>query len=115
MGYDRSDAAILYVNKFYYHPLAELIADVHQQLSERLESHTPLFSKPLAPGLGLAEEPTTGESFGQQRCRILAEAMWSIYELNLEQDEQQIEEVRKQFEVNGINVDLPHLNAGSTD
>jgi HopA1 effector protein family len=114
MGYDRSDSAILYVNQRYYRPAAELIADVHQQVSERLERHTPLFSKQLAPGLGLAEEPTTGESFGQQRCRILADAIWSIHELNLEIEEQQLDEIRKQFEVNGISADLPYLNAGST-
>ena len=114
VGYDRSDAAILYVNHGYFRPVAELIADVRQQVADRLESYTPLFSKQLAPGLGLAEEPTTGESFGQQRCRILAEAIWNIYELNLEEDEQQLEEIRKQLEVSGIDADLPYLNAGST-
>ena len=114
LGYDRSDAAILYVNHRYYRPVAELVADVHQQVSDQLESDTPLFSKQMAAGLGLAEEPTTGESFGQQRCRILAEAIWSVYELNLEKDDQQLEEIRKQFELNGINVDFPYLNAGST-
>ena len=113
-GFDRSDAAILYVNQRYYRPVAELIGEVQQKLSAHLDSHTPLFSKQLAPGLGLAEEPTTGESFGQQRCRILAEALWNIYDENLTEDVTQLNEIRKQLELNGIDADLPYLNAGST-
>jgi len=112
--FDRSDTAILYVNQRYYRLVAELLAEVHQQVSDQLEIGTPLFTKQLAPGLGLAEEPTTGESFGQQRCRILAEALWNIYEQQLKEDETQLNEIRKQLELNGINPDLPYLNAGST-
>ena len=112
-GFDRSDTAILYVAQRYYRLVAELIAEVRQKVSDQLESDTPLFSKQLFPGLGLAEEPTTGESFGQQRCRILGEALWNIYEQNLEEDETQLNEIRKQLELNGINPDLPYLNAGS--
>lgn len=115
LGYDRSDAAILYVNYRYYRPVAELLADVRLNVAHWLESHTPLFSKSLAPGLGLAEEPTTGESFGQQRCRILADAIWNIYELKLDKDEQQLEEIKKQLAESGIDPDLPYLNAGSTE
>ncbi len=113
-GFDRSDTAILYVNQTYYRPVAELIAEVYQKVSHRLETDTPLFSKQLAPGLGLAEEPTTGESFGQQRCRILAEALWNIYDQHFKEDETQLNEIRKQLELSGINPDLPYLNAGST-
>lgn len=35
----------------------------------------PLFTKPLAPGLGLAEDPGDRLSFGQSRCRIAAEGL----------------------------------------
>lgn len=113
IDFDRSDSAILYVNQRYYRVVAELIAEVHQKVSDQLESDTPLFSKRLAPGLGLAEEPTTGESFGQQRSRILAEALWNIYEQQLKEDETQINEIRTQLELNGIDSDRPYRNAGS--
>jgi len=113
-GFDRSDTAILYVNQRYYRVVSELLADVHQKVSDQLETDTPLFSKQLAPGLGLAEEPMTEESFGQQRCRILADALWNIYEQEFKENETQLNEIRKQLELNGINPDLPYLNAGST-
>jgi hypothetical protein len=41
---------------------------------------TPVFTKFLAPGLGLAEDPGQGDSFGQHRCRLLADAMILAYE-----------------------------------
>ena len=109
-GYDRTDAAVLYLNEKYFHTAKELIDDVHQRLLPRLDNDTPLFSKQLGFGLGLAEEPTTGESFGQQRCRLLAESLWSIYELGLKGAEEKVEQINKHFSANGFDLDFPHQN-----
>ena len=38
-------------------------------------SPTPVFTKRIAPGIAIAEEPRTGDSFGQSRCEILADAL----------------------------------------
>ena len=109
----RRDAAILYLNKRFYHLAAQLLSDIHNQLIDELNPDTPLFSKKLAHGLGLAEEPITGESFGQQRCRILAQALWSSYEKKLENDESKAREISRLLEENGIDSDFPYRNAGS--
>ena len=109
----RRDAGILYLNKRYYHLAAQLLTDIHNQLADQLNADTPLFSKKLAHGLGLAEEPITGESFGQQRCRILAQALWSSYEKNLEDEESQLREISDLLEENGIDSEFPYRNAGS--
>lgn len=113
VGYIRADAAVLYLNKRFYHLAVELLSDVHRQISNELNADTPLFSKKLAPGLGLAEEPTTGESFGQQRCRILAQALWAAYERKLNDEESQLVEIANQLQANGIDAEFPHRNAGS--
>ena len=60
--YVRSDAAVLYVAKRLYRVVAELLADSYQRLAGQLRADTPLFSKPLAPGLGLAEIPATAKA-----------------------------------------------------
>ena len=39
----------------------------------------PLFTKRLANGLGLAEDPSRGMSFGQHRCRLTAQALWRSF------------------------------------
>lgn len=114
-AYERADAAVLYLNRRFFRLASEILADVHREMEEHLEPYTPLFSKPLAAGLGLAEEPGNGESFGQQRCRILAEGIWQAHERNLHNEEQLFEEVARQFESKGLSLDAPYLNPGSVD
>ena len=113
--YARADAAVLYLNKRFYRLAAELLADVRREVEDRLAPNTPLFSKQLTAGLGLAEEPGNGESFGQQRCRILAEAIWNAYELNLQADHQRLGQVIKQFALHNLSLEFPYLNPGSID
>ena len=112
-AYIRADAAVLYLNKRAYHLAAELLSDVYTQLTEELNPDTPLFTKKLAAGLGLAEEPTTGESFGQQRCRILAHALWSTFQNKQDDDESRLQEISAQLDANGIDSEFPYRNAGS--
>lgn len=113
--YQRSDAAVLYINKRFYHLTVELLADIRNTLREHLGEETPLFTKPLAAGLGLAEEPGTGESFGQNRCRLLAEGIWNAFEKGQQTEQERLQEVRLQFERNGLTLDFPFLNPHSND
>ena len=114
-SYNRADAAVLYLNRRFYRLATELLFAVHDQVGDYLAPDAPLFSKQLAAGLGLAEEPGDGESFGQQRCRILAEGMWNAYELNLQTEHERLQEVIKHFAMKGLSLDNPHLNPGSID
>jgi len=109
--YDRSDAAILYLNQRYFPVASQVLGNVHKQLRALLQSDTPLFSKQLEYGLGLAEEPTTGESFGQQRCRILATAIFNI--CASAQAGGELEEIARQFQLDGLSLEFPYRNAGS--
>lgn len=113
--FDRSDAAILYLAKRHYRIAATLLADVHQAVHPSLKAATPLFSKPLADGLGLAEDPKTGESFGMNRCRLLAEAVCNAHERGLDSAEERLNEVAAAFAAAGLSLDRPHLNPGSAD
>ena len=114
-AYMRSDAVVLYLNRRFYRLAAELLADAHRETEKHLSPDTPLFSKRLAAGLGLAEEPGNGESFGQQRCRVLARGIWNAHERNLKTDEQRLEEIRRQFESEGLKLEVAYLNPGSAD
>jgi hypothetical protein len=108
--YPRRDAAVLYLHPRYY-PIAALVVEaIHAQLLPWLNPGTPLFTKRLADGLALAEDP--GESFGENRSKILAAAMAATRAKSL--DERRAE-VQRQFEQRGLSLDQPWLNAGSTD
>jgi hypothetical protein len=113
--FDRSDAAVLYVAKRHYRIVAAILPDVHQAVRAKLRSVTPLFSKPLADGLGFAEDPGNGESFGLSRCRLLAEAACRAHQGGLDSAEARVEEVIRAFAGAGLSLDHPYLNAGSSD
>ena len=113
--YHRQDSAVLYVNKRFYRVTSWLLADAHAELSAHLRPETPLFTKRLADGLGLAEEPYTGESFGMQRCRILAEGVLSAEARALKDNAARLEEVEQHFHRYGLTLERPYLNPGSVD
>ena len=75
---------------------------------------TPLFARRLRAGVGQAEDPAGGESFGQHRCRIVAEGLWNAYVEQASTREARLACVVAQFERHGLSLRRPHLNAGST-
>ncbi|MFL6331848.1 MAG: T3SS effector HopA1 family protein [Pyrinomonadaceae bacterium] len=52
--YARNDPAVLYVDKRFYRVTARVLAGVHREVSRHLRPDAPLFTKPLAPGIGLS-------------------------------------------------------------
>lgn len=115
LPFNRTDSAVLFINKRFYRIVACLIADIYDEIESFLGAETPLFSKQFAPGLGLAEDPNNGDSFGMNRCRILAEGVWSGYLKQLQTTESRLDEVVRQFETYRINLEQPYLNADSVD
>jgi hypothetical protein len=113
--YTRNDAAVLYVDKRFYRVTARVLAGVHREVARHLRPDAPLFAKPLADGLALAEEPYTGESFGMQRCRILAEGILSAHTRGLRDEASRLEEVERHFAAYGLKLEAPYLNPRSID
>jgi hypothetical protein len=111
--YDRRDAAVLYVGRRDYRLVARLVAQVYQGVQADLRPDTPLFTRTLAPGLALADDPGTVESFGQQRCRLLTEALWRAHETGSPPGAARLEAVCAHFAQAGIDLQRPHLvNSG---
>jgi hypothetical protein len=113
--YTRNDAAVLYVDKRFYRVTARVLASVYEEVARHLRPDAPLFTKPLAAGLALAEEPYTGESFGMQRCRILAEGLLSAHARGLRDEASRLEEVERHFAAYGLTLEAPYLNPRSVD
>lgn len=85
-------------------------------LGARLKKATPVFTKALAPGLGLAEEPAVSEdSFGMDRCRLLAEAIVRIHVRSVTSTTDQLRVIEQVFAENGISTAMPYLNPSSPD
>jgi hypothetical protein len=108
--YPRRDAAVLYFHSRYY-PITALVAEsIHSLIRPWLYPGTPLFTKRMAQGLAFAEDP--GESFGENRTKILAAAMAATREQPVAE---RLAEVKRQFEQRGLSFDRPWLNPGSVD
>jgi hypothetical protein len=71
----RSDSAVLYLAQDHFQVTMLALAPALQILAKELGDHTPLFTKRLAPGLGLAENPPAPDSFGTARSRLITEAL----------------------------------------
>ena len=113
--YYRTDSMVLYFAKRHFQIVAELLATMPGPVLAQLNGTVPLFSKSLRPGIGLAEDPGTGESFGMHRCRLLAEGLLEAWKRGEHSDPGRLGSVRRQFAIGGISLDAPHLNAGSVD
>ena len=114
-AYRRADAAVLYVAKRYYAIVAALVKDVQASLGNKLRPATPMFSKTFADGVGVAEEPGTGESFGMHRCRLVAEGMVDAWLAGGQDVSARSVAVQKRFAGNGIDLRTPYLNQHSVN
>ncbi len=67
----RPDAIVVYVPSATVTALAEAVLSA---LAGRTHGRPPPLTAPLAEGIGWAEDPGTGFSFGEQRCDLIAQA-----------------------------------------
>ena len=73
-GYERPDSSVLYLEHHALLELAPQLADVHRSLADDLGRSTPPMARRVGRGLAWAAQPDGGDSFGEHRCRLLAEA-----------------------------------------
>ena len=115
LGYVRTDAVVLYFAKRYYEIVARIVRDMPDDVAAGLRKTVPLFTKTVRPGVGLAEEPNTGESFGMHRCRLTAEGVVEAWGRGAQDKEAWSDAVAARFTVNRLRLDKPYLNPDSVD
>jgi hypothetical protein len=113
--FGRTDVSVVYLSKRFFRIAAELMLDIHPEIGDALGEDVPLFSKKLAPGLGVAEDPGAGESFGQSRCRRLAESVWNCYRRGEQTTDARWREFGRLLRESGFDPEHTHLNSGSLD
>ena len=114
-AYSRCDAVVLYICNGDYTGVARILRKIYRDLGTHLKPGTPVFTKPLAPGVGLAEDPDRELSFGEHRCRLLADGIIRAYEQGKKSLNERFDSVAERFEEAGIDVGKPFLNPGSSD
>jgi hypothetical protein len=115
MSFIRCDAAVMYVSRRDYQRVPPIVAAARLALDRDLKPRTPAMTKQLAPGLGLAEEPSGGQSFGLHRCTLLAEGILQAHHQGVRSLEGRLDAVAARFADQGLRLTAPYLNRDSTD
>jgi hypothetical protein len=113
--YQRADAAVLYLKQCFYKHTRSALRTVYDLMEPHLRATVPLFTKQLAAGLGLAEDPSNGLSFGQHRCQVIAQALWQSSNQSNCSEEARATTLAAAFQDAGVNPVYPYLNLSSTD
>ena len=111
--YGRTDSIVLYIARRHYTIVLNLVRDLPRTLTSQLNPSTPLFTEPVQPGIGTAEDPSTGESFGMHRCRLAAEGIVEAWRRGDQSVEGRLRAIESTFARNGFSLSAPHLCPGS--
>jgi hypothetical protein len=106
---DRCDAATLYLPGEGFRALLDPLCEVAATLRAHLQPRIPAFALELAPGVGLSESGSDGESFGIRRCALLADAIVRSHEEGITDAGARADVVAARFAADGVQIDAPYL------
>jgi hypothetical protein len=109
----RRDAAVLYVPLACWSAARNVIGRLDK--SRDIEAATPLFTKPLRPGIALAEDRQTGLSFGMHRSGIVARSLARSYVAGHTEECEQWSDLQAEFAQEKLSIERAYLNPGSAD
>jgi hypothetical protein len=117
--YNRHDSGVLYFDRQDYPTVINVIRNFYDRYRSHFKPEIPLFTKQLAIGIGLAEEPdlkfADRESFGMNRCQIVANGLLSIVDRGSNSVADRMAAILAGFSTVGISLEQPYLNSNSSD
>jgi hypothetical protein len=117
--YYRFDSGILYFESVDYGVVKLVVQKIYSELRSHFQMQVPLFTKSLAPGLALAEEPKGNyneqEDFGMNRFQLVADGLLEAWQQRNESTENRIATIQRHFSLAGISSQSPYLNVNSED
>jgi hypothetical protein len=113
-AYFRADAGVLYVRHCHARGLGRLIGLIYQEIKSGLRSPVPMLTRRLFDGLSLAVEAKSAGSFGQQRCRIVARALWEAFQQGEADRSSRLERLAEGWSGSGLNREHPYLGRVAT-
>jgi hypothetical protein len=117
-AYTRADAGVIYVGRRYAESYSEelggAISRIHDAVAHGLRPEVPFLTLRLADGLGLAESPLSVSSFGQHRCRLIAEALCRSHIGRVTSLETRLDELSTAWRAEGLDPHHPYLGPNSS-
>jgi hypothetical protein len=113
--FHRYDAATLYLSQASYFAAQTHLAALYRSYQADFSPTVPIFTKQLAPGLGIAEEPLTTDSFGIHRCELVAEGLVSAFYQGHSSATDRLNWIATAWNNAQIDRAQPYLNPSATD
>jgi hypothetical protein len=111
--YVRSDSAVLYLSKSHVQVVAMILNIIIPKLEPYLVDEIPMFTKRICKGVGYAEDPGKGQSFGMSRSSTIAEALVDAFQKEMNK-KQTLDNVIHFLSRKGMTLDRLHLNKHTT-
>ncbi|NEO81826.1 T3SS effector HopA1 family protein [Moorena sp. SIO4G3] len=121
LNYQRYDSGMLQFHRSNYQLFKQILQTIYPEIESHFQPQIPIFTKAIAPGIGLVENPysqllfTYGETFGMNRCQIVANALVEAHQNGDESPEARMKYIIQHFDQMGIDLERPYLNPGSED
>lgn len=118
LNYGRYESGTLSFNSYHYKEfILPVLQAIYAENKSKFQAQIPLFTKELAPGIGLAEHPhlELKQRFGKNRCQIVANALLESHQNGDESPEARMKYIIQHFERLGIDLEHPYLNHNSED
>jgi hypothetical protein len=103
-AYARADVVVLYLGRETLDHLRGAIDDVRSGLDSVLREAAPPLTYRAGRGLAACDDPGGGESFGEHRCRLVAEGVLAGGRTSTSLDA-----VRERFHAEGVPPDRPYV------
>ncbi|MBD6619518.1 hypothetical protein FNW02_27750 [Komarekiella sp. 'clone 1'] len=121
LNYKRYDSGFIQFHRSNYEVIRQVLQIIYSETKSHFQEDVPIFTKVLAPGIGLAEHPHPkllskySETFGWNRCQIVANALLEAHKNGNESQEARMKYILKHFDYFKIDLERPYLNPDSED
>jgi hypothetical protein len=113
--YERYDTAVLTCKSLDYAVIQPLLQRVYRQYQEYFRNSIPIFTKFLAPGIGLVTWSAIDTCFGLDRCQLVADGLLAAKRQSQRFPDQRLAAICQQFAQAGIDWQQPYLSAQAID
>jgi HopA1 effector protein family len=110
----RNDAATLQLDRASYLAIQPYLLALYRSHQDEFAPSVPIFTKQLAPGLGIAEEPIA-VPFGIHRCELVAEGLVSAFYQKQISATDRLNEIATAWEQAQLDRSRPYLNPNAID
>lgn len=105
----RTDGVVLYVASRRCAAVTRMLGDRAAELRDLVTDPVPLFALRLDRGVAYADDPANGESFGQDRCAVIARGLVQAWLAGRTDSDARFETIREEWLRAGLSMDHPYL------